>query len=173
MRKPRLADATRLSRRTLLGAASAVPSVGGQVGARFPFNDTVAQCAAWIALDLEIDRLARRWSQLEALMVRDHRWFALSHAGRRALPEAAEMYEIDDRLEALSRQLEQMLQLLSERQAGTLHGVASKLVIAARLMRHEEHPAQPFVASAVRELPQLRCPGCGAAYVPAGAAERR
>ena len=171
MRKPKQAASIALSRRTLLGAAAAVPAVGGDARLSFSSDDTVAQCADWLALDLEIDRLALRWAQLETLMARDHGWLTLGHAERRALPEAAEMFEIDDRLEALSRQRERMLKPLSRLHANTLHAVASKLVIAARLMQHDENPAQPFVASAVRELPQLRCPGCGAAYVPAGGAE--
>ena len=173
MRKPGLTDATRLSRRALLGAASTVPAVGRSVGARFPFNDTVAQCAAWIALDLEIDRLARRWSQLETLMAYEHRWFALTHAERRTLPEAAEMFEIDDALEALSDQRERMLQPLSRLKADTLHGIASKLAIAARLMQHEESPAQPFVASALRELADMCCPDSGSTYMPASVVQRR
>ena len=77
------------------------------------------------------------------------------------------MFEIDEILEALSRQREQILKPLSRLQADTLHGIASKLVVATRLMQHEENPAQPFVASAVRELAQMRCPYCGAVYEPA------
>ena len=37
--------------------------------------DIPAQCADWIALDLEIDRLARRWSDLETLAVRQFDYF--------------------------------------------------------------------------------------------------
>lgn len=48
-----------------------------------------------------------------------------------------------------------MLQPLSRLKVDTLHGVASKLVIAARLMQHEEGATQPFVASAVRELADM------------------
>ncbi len=169
MPKVSAGDATP-SRRAVIGAAALTPVLGGGPP---PAEDTVARCADWIALDLEIDRLARRWSQLETLMARKHRWFALTHAEQRALPQAAEMFEIDDRLEALSSQRERMLQPLSRLQADTLHGIASKLVIAARLMQQEENAAQPFVASAVRELAQMCCPGCGAALVPSSVARRR
>ncbi|MDP3745620.1 MAG: hypothetical protein Q8Q88_01090 [Phenylobacterium sp.] len=166
-------DSARLltvSRPTLIGAATVAPVLGGELLAT---NDTVARCAAWLALDLEIDRLAVRWSQLETLMARSHRWFALTPAERRALPEAAEMFVIDDTLEALSRQRERMLQPLSRLKADTLHGVASKLAVAARLLQHEDNPAQPFVASALRELADMGCPGCGAAYAPASVTRRR
>jgi hypothetical protein len=127
----------------------------------------------WIALDHEIDRLALRWSKLETLMVRQHGWFALNPFERRALPEAAEMFAIDDRLEALSRQRERLLKPLAQLPAVTVNAVASKLVIAARLLQHEEAPAQPFVANAVRALVGMRCPGCGATYVPPGVAKSR
>ncbi len=169
MRRSRTGDATP-SRRTLLGAAALAPVVGG---GSLAAEDIVARCANWISLDLEIDRLARRWARLETRMARDHGWLALTHAERRALSQAAEMFEIDERLETLSRQREQMLQPLSRLQADTLHGVASKLVIAARLMQQEENPAQSFVAGAVRELAQMRCPGCRAALVPSGVASGR
>jgi len=160
----------RLSRRTLIGAATAAPVLGG---GSIEANDTVRRCADWIALDLEIDRLTLRWSKLETLMVREHGWFGLTPAEQRALPEAADMFEIDNRLEALSLQRERLLRPLSRLPADTVHAVASKLVIAARLMQHEENPARPFVASAVRDLADMGCPGCGAAYVPAGATRRR
>ena len=117
--------------------------------------------------------MALRWAKLETLMGREHGWFALTPAEQRALPEAAEMFEIEARLEALSRQREQLLKPLSHLPTDTVHGVVSKLVIAARLLQHEENPALPFVASAVRELAQMCCPGCGATFVPAGVTKRR
>ena len=52
----------------------------------------------WIALDLEIG------------------WFALTPTERQALPQAAEMFETDEMLEAKSHQREQMLQPLSRLQ---------------------------------------------------------
>jgi hypothetical protein len=141
-------------------------------GSPLATNKTVALCGDWIALDLEIDRLTLRWVKLEALMVRDYGWFALTDAEQKALPAAAEMYEIEAMLGALSRPRERLLRPLAHLPAETLHGVASKLVIAARLMEHEENPAQPFVARAVRELTDMKCPGCGAAYMPAGFIKR-
>lgn len=172
MRKPQQTDPSALSRRALLGVTAAVPAVGGNASIPCSSDDTVAQCAAWVELDLEIDRLALRWAKLETRMTRDHGWLNLSHVKRRALPGAGEMFEIDDKLEALSDQRELMLRTLSRLPANTLHAVASKLVIAARLMQHEDGPAQPFVVGVVRELAQMRCPSCGAAYVPGGAAQR-
>lgn len=165
MRRPRSADATVLSRRTLLGAASVAPTVSRATIAPLLANETVALCAEWIALDLETGRLILRWSQLETLMVREHRWFGLTDAERRTLPEAAEMYEIDDTLEALFHRRERLLEPLFRLKVNTLYGVASKLAVAARLLPHEEHPAQPLVAGAVRDLAEMRCLDCGAPYV--------
>jgi hypothetical protein len=158
-----------VSRRTVIGAGAASPVLGGVPHAA---EDTVTRCAQWIALDLEIDRLTMRWAKLEALMAREFGWFALTDGEQKALPEAAEMFEIDARLEALSHQRERLLKPLSHLRAHTLHGVTSKLVIAARLVEHEENPAQPFVANAIRELADMCCAGCGAAYVPAGVTTR-
>jgi hypothetical protein len=157
-----------LSRRAILGVAAAVPTVGGSASELFASNATAARCGAWVELDLMINRLALRWARLETQMTHDHHWFALTSEERRALPEAAEMFDIDETLETLSLQREQWLKPLSQLKVDTLHDVVSKLVIAARLMQHEDSLAQPFVASAVRELARMRCPGCGAACVPAG-----
>ena len=159
-----------VSRRAVIAAATAAPVLGDRL---IPSDEVVPHCAAWMALEVEIDRLARRWAQLETVLSREHSWFALSSAERRALPEAAEAYEIDDRLESLSQQRERMLEHLSTLKAATLHGVASKLAVAARLMQDEGNPAQPFVASAVRELAQMCCAGCGAALLPSGVARGR
>lgn len=169
MPKSRGGDAI-LSRRAVIAAATAGPVIGAGPPAS---NDTVAQCADWIALDLEIDRLTRRWSNLEAVLVRECGWFSLTSGARRALPAAAELFAIEDWLEILELRRELLLGPLSHLPANTLHGVATKLVIAARLLEQEENRAQPFVASAVSELSVMRCPGCGAAYVPAGVARLR
>jgi hypothetical protein len=158
------------TRRTVVGASAIAPLLGHALPGE---NGTVAQCMEWIALDREIDRLALRWSKLEAQMVREHGWFALTLAERQALPEATEMFAIDDRLEALARQRERRLKPLAHLPAETVNAVASKLVIAARLLQHEENPAQPFVASVVQELASMRCSSCGAAYTAADVSKSR
>ncbi len=128
--------------------------------------DTVAQCAAWMALDLEIDRLSLRWSQIETTMAEKHDWFRLTQAQRRALPQAAEMYEIDERLKVLFRQRRLDLKGLVKLKAESLHAVASKLAVAARILQYEENTAQPLIAAAVRELAGARCEKCGVSLLP-------
>lgn len=160
-------DSARLpavSRRTLLGAVAA-PSLCDAV--RTPrSNETVAHCAKWLATDFEIDRLSLRWAALETRMAREFGWLALPEAERRALPQAAEMFVIERRLDELSDERERQLETLATLRAGDLHGVASKLAVAARLLQPEAEPAYRLVADAVRELAHLRCPGCGAPCVP-------
>jgi hypothetical protein len=170
MRKPNTEAAPAISRRAVIAATTAAPVLGDRL---ISADDVVAQCAAWMALEVEIDRLARRWAQLETVLAREHGWFALSSTERRALPEASEAFEIDNTLERLSQQRERMLEYLATQKAETLHGVASKLAVAARLMQHEDHPAQPFVASAVRELADVHCRSCRASLLPSGVASGR
>ncbi len=147
-------------------------SISGPIASYAP-GDVVARCAAWIALDVEIDRLAVRWSQVETRMARQFHWFGLTPAERRALREAAEMYEIDAKLAGLSCERERQLEPLSQLKADTLHGVASKLAVVARLLQHGDDPTHALVAGAVRELAGLNCPGCGAACVPYDVAKPR
>ena len=131
-----------------------------------PQPDPLAvRCAEWLAIDFESDRLSRRWAALEAWLAEERRWFRLSEAERRRLPEAAEMFEIEERLDRLSEELEQRLESLTRLKATDLHGAASKLVVAARVLLHDAGPTHGLVADAVQVLTTQRCPGCGAPYV--------
>jgi len=158
-----------LSRRALIGAASAAPiySVGND---RASPDDVAARCHEWLALDAEIDGLSRRWARLEARMVRDFNWFALSPEQRRAIPQAEEMFELEARLDQLSDERERGLNSLAKLKAKDLHGVVTKLAVAARVLRHENGPAHRLVAGAVSDLAARRCPPCGLDY---GAAAER
>jgi hypothetical protein len=98
-------------------------------------------------------------------MAREYGWFALSQVERRALPQAGEMFEIEERLDKLSDAREHQLASLTKLKAKDLHGVASKLAVAARVLLHEGGPAHRLVADTVRDLAGKRCPRCGAHYV--------
>jgi hypothetical protein len=147
----------------VLGAATAAPAMRMLPGAE-P-DPLIARCADWLAIDLESDRLSRRWAALEARLVEECRWFSLSEAERRRLPEAAEMFEIEERLDRLSEELEQRLESLTRLKATDLHGAASKLVVAARVLRHDAGPTHGLVADAVQVLTTQRCTACGAPYL--------
>lgn len=151
---------TAVSRRMLLGAATAAPALSLLPGAE-P-DPLVARCTDWLAADFERDRLSRRWAALEAWLAEERRWFSLSEAERRRLPEAAEMFEIEERLDRLSEELEQRLESLTHLKATDLHGAASKLVVAARVLLHDAGPSHGLVADAVKVLTTQRCPDCGA-----------
>lgn len=128
-------------------------------------GEPVAACERWLAIDFEIDRLAQQWARLETQMAREFGWFSLSQVERRALPQAAEMFEIEERLDRLSDEREHRLTSLAKLKAKDLHGVASKLAIAARVLRHDGGPAHQLVADAVNALATRCCPDCGAPYV--------
>lgn len=166
-------DSTRLpaiSRRAVIGASAALPLAGSVQGLPAPVGaaDIPAQCADWIALDLEIDRLARRWSDLETLAVRQFDYFKLTKAQIRALPMGPEMDAVDAECRRLGDVREEALKPLSKLTPRTIQDVSAQLAIAYRIMEFERGDAWPFVRKAWTFLSRSHCPGCGAAYAPAG-----
>jgi hypothetical protein len=117
-----------------------------------PPSGTVARCAAWLALDGEIDRLSRRWADLETQMAHEFDWFALSFEERRSIPQAQEMFELEERLDQLSDEREIGLNALAELKAEDLRSVASKLAVAALVLRQEGGAAHRIIADAVNDL---------------------
>jgi hypothetical protein len=163
------ANPNALSRRMVIGAVSLAPAIAATPATPCApqADDLVGRCAAWLALDLEIDRLSLRWSALETTAVREFNWFRLSHAQRRAVPMAAKMDQIEAQLDALFKARKRGLKALHRLPARDVHGVASKLVVAARISQFEDGGANALVADAVRTLASLKCPRCGASYAPA------
>lgn len=158
-----------ISRRAVIGGAASAPTA-----AAFPAelrtrqtDDLVARCSSWLALDLEIDRLSRRWSELETQAVNDFDWFKLTFAQRRRLPMALEMDQIEDRLGELFNVRRDGLAALRKLKPADVHGVASKLVVAARVSLYESDELHGFIAEAVTALSALKCACCGAPYAPA------
>lgn len=145
------------------GSGGAAAIVGGVCWGTT--SDNAASGEAWLLLDTEIDQLSRNWAALETQMAREFGWLSLSQVERRALPQAAEMFEIEERLDRLSDEREHRLTSLAKLKAKDLHGVASKLAVAARVLRHEDGPAHQLVADAVKALATRCCPDCGAPYV--------
>ena len=145
-----MANPAAVSHRVVLGAASAAPAVG-LVPAAHP-DPLVARCAEWLAIDRESDRLSLRWAALEARLIAEHRWFELSAVEQRRLPQAAELLEIEARLDRMSDEREARLEALAGLDARDLQGVAGKLAVADRLLRHEGGPVHRLVADAARVL---------------------
>lgn len=163
-------DSSRLpapSRREIIGAAASVPAAASAARVCPPSDDLVARCAAWLALDLEIDRLSLRWSELETEAVREFGWFNLTRAQRSRVPMAREMGEIDHRLTDLFKARKSGLAALKRIKPTDIHGAASKLVVAARLSLCGGEDVNGFIAEAVGALATLKCPCCGAPYAPA------
>jgi len=107
-----------VSRRVVIGAASAAPVVAGAGGATVP-DAAVARCAEWLALDAEIDRLGLRWSDLETILVRQKRWERMAPEERGELLPSEEMDAIDAQLKPLFDQREAWLEALPTVRAAT------------------------------------------------------
>jgi hypothetical protein len=163
-------DSTRLpaiSRRAVIGASAALPLAGPARGAApAEAADIPAQCADWIALDLEMDRVASRWSELETLAVRQFDYFKLTQAQIRALPMGPEMDALDAECRRLGNVRRAALKPLGKLTPRTIQDVSAQLAIAYRIMEFERGDAWPFMLKAWTFLSRSCCPGCGAAYAP-------
>jgi len=149
-----------VSRRVVIGAASAAPVVAGAGGAAVP-DAAVARCAEWLALDAEIDRLGLRWSDLETILVRQKRWKRMTPEECGELLPSEEMDAIDEQLKPLFDQREAWLEALLKVRAHDMHGVAAKLEVALQVMVHQQGDGyDPFKAT-MDELRTARCPNCG------------
>src|SRR3990167_341378 len=104
-----------VSRRVVIGAASAAPVVAG------------AGCAEWLALDAEIDRLGLRWSDLETILVRREQCERMTPKERGALAPSDEMDAVDRQLEPLLEQRRAWLEALPTVRAGDMDGVGAKV----------------------------------------------
>jgi hypothetical protein len=140
-----------LSRRTLLGAAAATPVLGtGEQPA--PRTDTIACCAAVLALDAEIERLTRRWQKLETKFIKRH-GFLPHETMQDASPEAAEMAAIDRSLEPLYLARETQFAALPATASGNMAGVVAKLTVVTQSIYPEDHPiAHAVLIGALRDL---------------------
>lgn len=149
-----------VSRRVVIGAASAAPVVASASSGAVP-DRALARCAEWMALDAEIDRLGLRWSDLETILVRDKRWERMTPDQRVALSPTQEMDAIDEQLEPLFAQREAWLEALPGVRASDLYGVVAKLEVALRVMVHQQGDGYELFKATMEELRTTRCPNCG------------
>lgn len=148
-----------VSRRVVIGAASAAPVVGGASGG--PLADpALARCAEWLALDAEIDRLGLRWSDLETILVRQKRWERMTPEERGELLPSEEMDAIDAQLKPLFEQRETWLETLPAVRATDMRGVVAKLEVALRVMVHQQGDGYDLFQATMEELRAARCPNC-------------
>ena len=164
-------DGTRLpeiSRRTVIGA-TVVPLAGPARGAVPVVGaDVPAQCADWLARDHEIDRLGRRWSELETSLVAQYPYFKLTERQVSALPEGKEMDAITAECDRLYEARDVALKALAKLKPRTVQDATAMLSIAFRLNYCEDGEAWPFIREAHTFLSKACCPSCGAAYAPSG-----
>ena len=139
------------SRRTLIGGATAAPLFAGAASA--PTDQAVTACENWLALDAECNRLSRRWQKLETQLAREHDFLKLSRRQQRKLPQAQELYAIDDRLEELWEEKDALLKILPAVAATSAFGLAGKLAVAAiEVCPEENEEAHHLIASILRDL---------------------
>lgn len=150
-----------VSRRVVIGAASAAPVVAGAGGGAL-CDPAMAHCAEWMALDAEIDRLGLRWSELEAILVREKRGERMTPQERGELLPSDEMDAIDKQLEPLFEQRRAWLEALAMVRAGHMDGVVAKLEVALRVMAHQQGEGYDLFKATMEELRTARCPNCAA-----------
>jgi hypothetical protein len=139
------------SRRALIGGATVAPLLLERSSAAS--DQSIIACENWLALRAEHERLARRWSRLEAKLAREHNYLKLSRRQQRALPEAQELSDIDDQLEELHEQQQTLLALLPTLVATSTLGLAGKLAVAAiEVCPEENEVAHHLIASILRDL---------------------
>lgn len=154
-----------VSRRVVIGAASAAPVIAGVGGAAVP-DQAIARCAEWLALDAEIDRLGLRWSDLETILVRQKQWERMTPEERGELLPSEEMDVIDEQLKPLLAQREAWLEALPKVRAHDMHGVAAKLDVALQVMVHQQGDGYDLFKATMEELSTARCPHCGSPVRP-------
>ncbi len=152
-------DPFAVSRRVVIGAASAAPMIAGAGSAASP-SEALARSEAWMALDSEIDRLCLRWSDLETILVRERRWERMTPDERVALSPTQEMDAIDAQLKPLFEHREEWLEALPAVPARDLQGVIAKLEVALKVMVHQQGDGYVLFKATMDELRTARCPRC-------------
>ena len=132
------AKRTVVSRRALIGAATAAP-VLANAGDASAADDLVVRYASCVAIDIRAGRMVRRWGDLESEAFALPGWFDLSKEEQLALPQGREMAEIDGILSSLFEQREKHLAELPKVAATDPTGVAAKIAVAARVVDPEDH----------------------------------
>jgi len=129
-------------------------------------QNVVTPCAQWLAVDAEIEHLTLKWATLDASVIRDGRAIGAPASQSSPLKKSAELGVIERRLRCLNEKREQCLSALQEQPTPSLHGLASKLAVAARSLDREGGPIHRIVADAVAVLGTYRCSACGELYLP-------
>lgn len=142
------------SRRAVLGTGAMMALTG--VGNSDSADRSVADCERWLATNAEIESLSGRWAKLEDHLVKRHRWLKLTERQRCALPEAQDLFDIDERLEVLHAERDALLRRLPTIQAMSVRGLAGKLAVAAVAIAPDDHEdVHHLIASILRDLKMM------------------
>ncbi|PXA77567.1 hypothetical protein DMC25_23095 [Caulobacter sp. D4A] len=150
-----------ISRRVVIGAASAAPVMAGANVGAAAVSPVVTRCAEWLALDAEIGRLLSRWSDLETILVEQKRWERMTPEERVALSPTEEMDAIDEELKPLFDRQRDWLDGLAVLRSSELKGAVAKLEVALQVMIHQQGDGYDLFKSAMVDLRITRCPNCG------------
>jgi len=150
-----------ITRRSVISAATAAPVLANTGEPAAAEDDLIVRCASFVAIDIRVGRLVRRWGDLESEAFKLPGWLKLSKDEQLALPQGREMADIDRMLSSLFEQRMKLLEELPGITANDPTGVAAKIAVAARAVDPEDHEeAHHLIAGAARDLAAMRCPDC-------------
>lgn len=135
--------------------------VAGSAAALLPFelgggDPSIVICERWLALDRARESLLTEWSQVEAGLMRDPKWRALSDKAKASHAGGRRMAEIDRQLEGLYKEGEAVFAQLPSAPATKIETVIAHLSVVERLLAPEEDDqVYGMITRAVRDLKAL------------------
>lgn len=110
----------------------------------------------WLALNAEHSLLINQWQALESHLVKQKNWFNISSSQRKALPEAAQLQTIENRLGAVAMKRQELLRLLPLAACSSAPGLKLKLATALACVPEDENEdAHNIIKSAIIDLVTL------------------
>lgn len=154
-----------VSRRAVLVGAAATPAAGAApLAAACPAAaDPAKPYKTLLYLDAKISGLRRRWARLDAYLSNQLQALPAS-AEPKPLRGAQELRDIDGMIEVLSERRAAVLETLPSKGAATLEELIARLAVVERLIWNEDHlEAQALIAGTRQDLVSLleygRLPG--------------
>lgn len=156
MRDPESESQGPLSRRTLLAAPIGLSASMGVLAPVAGADECTPLCKLWLANEAELNRLFRRYNDVEGDLFRDFRSSMLTTEERTALPAAAPLNAIQARLDHLFDQRRALASKLPHSRASTRQGVMLKFEVVNRELHVDDFPViHDLLRSAVRDLALL------------------
>lgn len=147
----------KLTRRTVMAGTSAatlggpnydIPAVAGGTT-----DETIARCAYWLALYVELDDLTKRFGALEHWLSETYGWLVLSKEEQLTRPEGEEFRQVQARMKEICDQRPIIMDEAPTLKATTPAGVLAKLLLAQQLVWPDDCPeAHDLITGCVEEL---------------------